>query len=419
MTREESLQNIQNNQYVSGGTGGMNLMYLAFGNPITDSMVVNAYAKTNSAAFEIGLKTGIYNNNTVLGGNFLYNALQGNGFTGRLFKNAKTGSIQPFKKLSFLGENSRLRNFSLNFLASSDIEGTTVAKVAEETGLDKTSEIVRTGWGFGRDHSGFFNQLKKMGYEPSKFGKKNVLATKPVKVFSDGMGEGIVGDIYEDVIIQEVIGKEFVDTGMGLVGEVDITRDKLAVKAWNALNLSDDLSKVILSGTDDEVIKLADEFIKMGGKLTNYSSSAKIATKELREEMIEQAGKYFASRTIFQKIISNPVVRIATGAAIALPAPIAIPLTVLTTGIGITASVGQENAVNNFINSHLYNETQYDRYSSEEAMSSLYSATNIRDVNIQALANAYRDVNVANRYLNDMDSISSDYKYSLDDAETI
>lgn len=395
MDKETMMTNLQEHQYRGGGSVGLSSMYFAFGNPITDSMVVNAYAKTNKAAFQMALNTGVYGNHTVMGGNFLYNTLNNNRFTGKLFKNAKTGSWQPFAKVKGLNKIESLRNFSLNFISSSDIDKATgkgVAEIAEKTGLSKTSEIVRTGFGFGKDYSGFFGALKDLGYNAENFDYR------------------IVSKVSKKIIGNENVGKR----------EVEYVYKK-AHKAieWNAKNLSDDLAKVILEGSDDKVIKLADEFVRIGGKLSNYTVGSKTISKEVREELIEKAGKFFASRTTFQKIISNPLVRVATGAAIALPASVSIPLMVATTGIGMAASIGQENAINNFINSHLYNTNQYDQYSSAEATSSIYSAAQIRNINLQALANSYQNINVANRYLNDIDPISSDYSYKLDDTETI
>ena len=395
MDKEAMMNNLQEHQYTGDGSFGLSAMYFAFGNPITDSMVVNAYAKTNKAAFQMALNTGVYGNHTVMGGNFLYNTLNNNRFTGKLFKNAKTGSRQPFTKIKGLNKIDTLRNFSLNFISSGDIDkaaGKGVAEIAEKTGLSKTSEIVRTGFGFGKDYSGFFKTLKDLGYNAENFDNR------------------IVSKVSKKIIGNENVGKR----------EVEYVYKK-AHKAieWNAKNLSDDLSKIILEGADDKVAALADEFIRIGGKLSNYTVGSKTISKEVREELIEKAGKFFASRTTFQKIISSPLVRIATGAAIALPASVSLPLMVATTGIGMAASIGQENAINNFINSHLYNTNQYDQYSSAEATSSIYSASQIRNVNLQALANSYQNINVANRYLNDMDPISSDYSYKLDDTETM
>ena len=395
MDKETMMTNLQGHQYRGDGSVGLSAMYFAFGNPITDSMVVNAYAKTNKAAFQMALNTGVYGNHTVMGGNFLYNTLNNNRFTGKLFKNAKTGSWQPFAKVKGLNKIESLRNFSLNFISSSDINkaaGKGVTEIAEKTGLSKTSEIVRTGFGFGKDYSGFFKALKDAGYSAESFDDR------------------IISKVSKKIVGNENVGKR----------EVEYVYKK-AHKAieWNAKNLSDDLSKIILEGADDKVTALADEFIRIGGKLSNYTVGSKTISKEVREELIEKAGKFFASRTTFQKIISSPLVRIATGAAIALPASVSLPLMVATTGIGIAASIGQENAINNFINSHLYNKNQYDQYSSAEATSSIYSAAQIRNVNLQALANSYQNINVANRYLNDIDPISSDYSYKLDDTETM
>lgn len=428
MTREEMMTNLQEHQYNGDGSVGLSAMYFAFGNPITDSMVVNAYAKTNKAAFQMALDTGIYRNHTVMGGNFLYNTLNNNRFTGKLFKGLESGSVKPFAKIKGLNKIEALKNFSLNFISSSDIDKNVnrgVTNIAEKTGLNKTSEIVRTGWGFGKDYSGFFKTLKGIGYTAENFDNriyKREIISRNYQGTVNKRNHAVKKNAKKN---QRKI--KFVEKADDVVENVGLNVKKTtSVKStavngieWSAQNLSDDILKIVKNGTDDNVLKLADEFVKIGGKLSNYSTGMKVATKELREELVGGIGKIFATRTTFEKIISNPLVRIATGAAISLPASISMPLMVATTGVGMAASIGQENAINNFINSHLYNTNQYDQYSSSEATSSIYSAANIRNVNLQALANSYQNINVANRYLNDIDPISSDYSYKLDDTETM
>lgn len=427
MTREEMMTNLQEHQYNGDGSVGLSAMYFAFGNPITDSMVVNSYAKTNKAAFQMALNTGIYRNHTVMGGNFLYNTLNNNRFTGKLFKGLESGSVKPFAKIKGLNKIEVLKNFSLNFISSSDIDKNVnrgVTNIAEKTGLNKTSEIVRTGWGFGKDYSGFFKALKDAGYNADAFDSRTVETVQKVEKKIKNTAKRAktkrrtkIGK--KSKISNSTNNVNIKNKGYKTVVEKNVKKETIDGITWSAQNLSDDILKVIKEGTDDKVLAIADEFVKLGGKLTNYTPGMKTVTKELKEELVGGIGKMFATRTTFQKIISSPLVRIATGAAIALPASVSLPLMVATTGIGMAASIGQENAINNFINSHLYNTNQYDQYSSAEATSSIYSASQIRNVNLQALANSYQNINVANRYLNDMDPISSDYSYKLDDTETM
>ena len=427
MDKETMMTNLQGHQYRGDGSVGLSAMYFAFGNPITDSMVVNAYAKTNKAAFQMALNTGVYGNHTVMGGNFLYNTLNNNRFTGKLFKNAKTGSWQPFAKVKGLNKIESLRNFSLNFISSSDINkaaGKGVTEISEKTGLSKTSEIVRTGFGFGKDYSGFFKALKDAGYNADAFDSRTVETVQKVEKKIKNTAKRAKAKRRTKIgkkakISNSTNNVNIKNKGYKTVVEKNVKKETIDGITWSAQNLSDDILKVIKEGADDKVLAIADEFVKLGGKLTNYTPGMKTVTKELKEELVGGIGKMFATRTTFQKIISSPLVRIATGAAIALPASVSIPLMVATTGIGIAASIGQGNAINNFINSHLYNTNQYDQYSSAEATSSIYSAAQIRNVNLQALANSYQNINVANRYLNDMDPISSDYSYKLDDTETM
>ena len=109
----------------------------------------------------------------------------------------------------------------------------------------------------------------------------------------------------------------------------------------------------------------------------------------------------------------------ATGAALAIPMSVQIPLMVATTGIGIAASIGQENAINNFVNAHQYNTSDYDNYSSDESLMSSYSSSQIQNFNYSVMSKAYSEINVASRYLNDLDPISIEEKFTSDDVESV
>lgn len=442
MTKEEMITNLEENRASGSGVGNFtNIAYFFFGNPITDSMVVNAYAKTNSSSFLFALQNGgIYNNHTVMGGNFAYNFLYNRKFTGETLglRNWATKISKPFEKIPILNKSKTLRNFSLNFISTKDLEttGKIVAETAEKTGLDKTSEIVRTGWGFGKNYSGFFGALKDLGYDGEAFTGVRNRTTTTVSTTKVNTGNLEINTKTNQRVNHRVNRRTGYKTKRANTTdsfkrarnrtktfttnvEQHVEHIVQDAKPWNAANLGDDLTKVIMNGADDKVLKLADEFVKMGGKLKNYAPGLKRVSNELREELIEQSAKFFATRTTFQKIISSPLFRVATGAAIAMPAAVSIPLIIATTAIGVVASAGQANAVNNFLNSHLYNTNQFDNYTSEEATASLYAANNIRDTNLQALYNSYAKINVANRYLNDLSPISSDYSFELEDAEII
>lgn len=431
MTKEEMLLNLEQNQYQSGGTTTMNAAYFLFGNPLTDSAVVNAFAKTNSAAFEFALKTGsAYGNNTIMGGNFLYNSLYNFNFFGK-----KLNLIRNINSASFnIG-----KGFNFNFISSGEFEkdaGKFMTDVADITGLDKGSDIIRSGWGIGRNYNDFIKSLNRTSYDLGDLSQtynqyKNFKGNpksvaKAIKRFSDADYQDFLKYVGTDdlkTVGQLRIGarpkvkKNIIDAFDKYVSEAK----NIGIADWNSTNLSNSLRQhltKISAESPNEIKKIADAFLKTGKKLNSYQGGK--VTKEVIEEIAEKAGTMFASRSTFEKIISSPFMRLATGAAISLPASVAIPFTVATTAIGTTASVGQEQAINNFINASLYNINDYDSYVSDESISSIYSASQIRDYNLQILTEAYSKVNTAERYLNDMDDISLDNnKFELEDVEVI
>lgn len=438
MTKEEMLANLEVNRNSYENDGGLGLSYFFISNPVTDSLVVNAYAKTSKTAFEFALNTGVgYGNHTAFGGNFLYNMLYNNKFTGEKLgiRKLNSGVIRPFEKIPMLNKIQPLRNFSLNFVSSNELEGAgkIVSEYAEQTGLNKTSEIVRTGFGFGKNYNEFFSALKETGFNLNGFysqGNQYVgqaINRRTVSSYIKNMNQqeykNFIKYVDESMIKKvdkvknskkALVNNSIVQSFQKFVSE----NKELAGLEWNQASLKGEVIKHINSLDDEGIKKIANSFLKFGGKLEHYDDAAKIVSKEVKEELAEAIGARFARRGIFEKIISNPLVRVVTGAAVALPASATIAIAAVTTGIGIVAQSGQANAINNFLNSNLYNTSQYDNYSSDEANMAMYSASNIRDANLQALYNSYSKINVANRYLNDMDPISSDYSYKLSDAET-
>lgn len=386
MNKEEMIANLEEQRASGGGVGGFgNLAYFAIGNPVTDSLVVNAYAKTNATAFQFATRTGFgYGNHTVMGGNFLYNFLYNRKFTEETLgvRNWSSKIIRPFEKIPFLNKSDTLKNFSFNFISSKELEGAgkVVSDFSEKTGLDKTSEIIRTGFGFGKNYDEFFGILKEMGYE---YGSQKI--------------------------------ESFTKYG---VRKTEVIKNSKVI--WGSKEFSDNFYNMVLKDASDETVtKLVKAFKKFSQFDDFVDGVTDVGSEVFKKKFASAAAKKFATLTTFEKILSSPLVRIATGAAIALPSSVAIPLTIATTAVGIVASAGQENAVNNFLNSRLYNTNQFDNYTSEEATASIYSASNIRDANLQALYSSYSKINVANRYLNDLAPISSDYSFELDDAETI
>lgn len=450
-TKEEMQINLNNNQYVSGGTLPMNAAYLFIANPITDSMVVNAYAKTNSVSFRYALQQGgYYANHTIAGGNFLSNLLYEN----TKFLKAKDGTERFIRAATGNKSFSLGKKWNLNFISPATVDvardaelkqttGKLIDSYSKRTGLNKSSEIIRTGLGFGRNYNDFFSFLKNNGFSTAPFEEGfNRMArsgkytpkeiTKIIKTMSAEEFEFLKTFVGKDDLKQLSkirAGENFSRLRSGISkGFNNFANNASGPIQWNAENLTkyvkDFIGKfttttddVVVNGINQtKIVQLADEFVKAGGKLKNYSG---VFYEGLVDDLAGAIGTKFASRTTFEKIISSPFVRLATGAALALPMSVQIPLMVATTGIGIAASIGQENAINNFVNAHQYNTSDYDNYSSDESLMSSYSSSQIQNFNYSVMSKAYSEINVASRYLNDLDSISIEEKFTSDDVESV
>lgn len=450
-TREEMQINLNNNQYVSGGTLPMNAAYFLFANPITDSMVVNAYAKTNSVSFRYALQQGgYYANNTIAGGNFLSNFL----YDHTKFLRAKDGTERFIRKATGNKSFSIGKKWNLNFISPATVDaardaelgqttGRLIDSYSKRTGLNKSSEIIRTGWGFGKNYNDFFSFLKNNGFSAApfeegfnKFAKNSKYTSKEISKTIQTMSvedfESLKTFIGKDDLKQLKkirAGEQIKNIRSGISsGFNEFVNNASSSVRWNSENLTAYIKDFMVGlgkNSDDivekglyqaKITQFADEFIKAGGKLTNYKG---VFYEGLVDDLAGAIGTKFASRTTFEKIISSPLLRVATGAAIALPASVQIPLMVATTGIGMAASIGQENAINNFVNAHQYNTSDYDNYSSDEALMSSYSSSQIQNFNYSAMSKAYSEINVASRYLNDLDSISIEEKFTSDDVESV
>lgn len=85
-----------------------------------------------------------------------------------------------------------------------------------------------------------------------------------------------------------------------------------------------------------------------------------------------------------------------------------MPVTIATT----TASINQENSIQNFVSSYLYNPKTKEMYNNEATNRSMQIASNIHISNIQDTQSIIIRHNTAERYLNDLDPINIDNDYS-------
>ena len=160
---------------------------------------------------------------------------------------------------------------------------------------------------------------------------------------------------------------------------------------------------------------------KHGGK---YSQAKLALEKEVKETLGEfikdniddafrnlgdDVGRHFASKTGFQKLMGNNATRFLTGVQAGMSSFLwQLPLMVVST----TASINQENAIQNFVSSYLYNPKIKEMYNNEATNRSMQISQNIHYSNLQDTQNIIIKHNTAERYLNDLDPINIDLDYS-------
>ncbi len=160
---------------------------------------------------------------------------------------------------------------------------------------------------------------------------------------------------------------------------------------------------------------------KHGGK---YSQAKLALEKEVKETLGEfikdniddafrnlgdDVGRHFASKTGFQKLMGNNATRFLTGVQAGMSSFLwQLPLMV----VSATASINQENAIQNFVSSYLYNPKNKEMYNNEATNRSMQISQNIHYSNLQDTQNIIIKHNTAERYLNDLDPINIDLDYS-------
>ena len=425
ITKEQILQNIENNQHVGDASPWISAGYFMTGNGLLDSIVVNSAAKETSFAFEAALKTGIYKNYSIMGGNFLYNSLYNSTVANLLSKSKVIKSNSFSKKIT-----SRLR---FNFLSNNGIKvperltRDNVVKTLEERmayygGLHNatpTSELVRTGFGIGKDYSGVFNNLRKI------IGDNLNDAVKTAKNYNGWSSKNLSKLIYSNLF--DVNGSKFGDDEASyFIKHADLTDmynffdnrsgKNVAEKIVNAVNDFRTTGKALDKNLIDDYLRslIKDEKISSLQSIADdLGIKVNLQTLKGVKEATEKIGTFFTTKNVSERILSSTAMKSMVG--------VANPLNLVALGItagSIVASFGQSNAINNFISSHLYNTKESEILMSSESIDSINSSSRIQETNLKNLSLAYSDVNTARRYMNDLDPISLDLdSYHLDNYD--
>ena len=143
--------------------------------------------------------------------------------------------------------------------------------------------------------------------------------------------------------------------------------------------------------------------------MNELSSFVKDNIDDAFRNLGDDVGRHFASKTGFQKLMGNNATRFLTGVQSGMSSFLwQLPLMVVST----TASINQENAIQNFVSSYLYNPKIKEMYNNEATNRSMQISQNIHYSNLQDTQNIIIKHNTAERYLNDLDPINIDLDYS-------
>ena len=143
--------------------------------------------------------------------------------------------------------------------------------------------------------------------------------------------------------------------------------------------------------------------------MNELSSFVKDNIDDAFRNLGDDVGRHFASKTGFQKLMGNNATRFLTGVQSGMSSFLwQLPLMAVST----TASINQENAIQNFVSSYLYNPKIKEMYNNEATNRSMQISQNIHYSNLQDTQNIIIKHNTAERYLNDLDPINIDLDYS-------
>lgn len=135
-------------------------------------------------------------------------------------------------------------------------------------------------------------------------------------------------------------------------------------------------------------------------------------TQELKNSIgsfSDDIGRHFASKTGFQSFMGNDFTRLITGIQSGITGFLwQLPAMVVST----VASINQENSIQNFISSYLYNPNYSEMYQNSGVDKSMQVAGNIHMSNLQDTQNIVIKHNTAERYLNDLDPMNIELDYT-------
>ena len=372
---------MDSNQYDGGETIGRSATGMFVFNPLIDSLAINSYGKNNFAVekFNTALKTKVYNNHTML--------------TGTSFGD-RWGKIFKIKETSKVAESQFKNKWNFNFLKSKNIGAT--------SGLgDEVSEnVIRTGFGFSRNHSSLINVLDDLSLK--------TITTSMEKP----LGSGTIGGK----------GRSFVAPGSGRrmsqsksAEYVKVTKEKITklTDTFGAGNVDEgfELMTKTLSADPNNLIKAQRAASKAGIKTVINTADDFANNPQLLQEGAEKLSglirsKYFTS-TAFEKFMGSDTMMLLTGAGNAA-GKIGLAANIGGAVISAISATHQESMVQSSINMGTFNLIKGEDSLNHRSTEAIYSNQSRSTSNDQDLNYVLRTANNAEQYRSGASPISID-----------
>lgn len=337
----------------SGSTLGSLLGY-NLGQSSMDNFITNKIAKTNPLSFNHMLETGIYKNNTMLGGNGLFGSSAIDSIPG----------LRNVKKFIVKGGENHFNLGKLSFISAKELEKNGISdSVAKEYGLNSADEIIQSGFGYSKSHKEFANSLKDLA------GGKKISFT----------------------------GKE-------------LTKDSLVDHLLKETNLN---SQTISSPENAKKLeKLGEEFYKISGNKKYKNMSKAIKNENYAFGLMDDIAKHFTFKNTNLSKSALKAGKLISGVGVGLVANLGVAA--VTGAISYAAVSQQEKAIENYATLNLRRSDYRKDRISTEAYSTSYSHKELsysNDIDYNSILREATN-NKASMLANNYDTLSYELKSS-------
>jgi hypothetical protein len=416
MTIEDRLalreENMQNARVEENNTFFKNVLRMGIVNPLIDSTVVNASEKGTGVTFKGALKTGVYNNYTMMGGNFIFGS-------SIVDKVPYVGNKFEAWKNQDLGKSYAARNkkWTINFLSERGQKKMGVTdRYLKRAGIGNADHVIETGFGFSRNYRPFFETLEEQG-----LGKQ----AKPVRVkqVASAVTPTNVASIADEAVVTttEVAKKAEIDgkTVKRLYDKLEIPETKNTVnsilKSKDAGKIKDLFVEHLSKRNGKNASEIAGTLKQIGIKVP-IEDVARVTRQEI-DDMAGAITKKFFVKSTYEKVMSSPFMQLATGNLVS--GKLSFGVNAITSVISGMATSHTEAAVQNVANSYAYSYVKGGDVYSEQGLSTTQKHASYSQMNDRDLAYVLSRQNIAKDHRRDINPIEIDESAGKKESFTI